>query len=149
MLAKYGSENEASHVGNTRDTLCYATKNNQTATQFLLNTPADLAIVIGGRNSSNTSHLVELCEYKLPTYFIQSEADILSQTQILHFDFHHHTEHTIQDFLPHKEGIEIILTSGASCPDSLLEKVMMKILSFYSNVRSLEEVIADFSQHYA
>ena len=57
MLQKFGAENEALHVGNTRDTLCYATKNNQTATQHLLDTPADLAIVIGGRNSSNTSHL--------------------------------------------------------------------------------------------
>lgn len=146
MLAKFGAENEALHVGNTRDTLCYATKNNQTATQHLLDTPADLAIVIGGRNSSNTSHLVELCETQLPTYFIRSEDDILSQKTILHFDFHHQHEQEIQDFLPQKESVEIILTSGASCPDSLLEKVMMKVLSFYENIRPLEEVIADFTK---
>ncbi len=144
MLQKFGEENEAQHVGNTRDTLCYATKNNQTATHHLLDTPADLAIVIGGRNSSNTSHLVELCETQLPTYFIRSEDDILSEKAILHFDFHHQHEAEIQDFLPQKECIEIILTSGASCPDSLLEKVMIKILSFYENVRPLEEVIGDF-----
>lgn len=146
MLAKYGLENEALHVGNTRDTLCYATKNNQTSTLHLLEVPADFAIVIGGRNSSNTSHLVELCEEKLPTYFIQSEADILSEKEILHFDFHHQSEQIIQDFLPQKAGLEIILTSGASCPDALLEKVIMKILSFYENTRTLEEVLADFSQ---
>ena len=87
-----------------------------------------------------------MCETQLPTYFIRSEDDILSQKSILHFDFHHQNEIEMTDFLPQKEGIEIILTSGASCPDSLLEKVMMKILSFYENVRPLEEVISDFTK---
>ena len=62
----------------TRDTLCYATNDNQTAVTGMLETKADLAIVVGGYNSSNTSHLVELCEEKLPTYFISSEEKILS-----------------------------------------------------------------------
>src|SRR5205809_4349029 len=68
----------------TRDTLCYATNDNQSAATALLNTDADLAIVIGGYNSSNTSHLVELCEDKLPTYFINNAEKIISATEILH-----------------------------------------------------------------
>ena len=82
----------------------------------------------------------------MPTYFIRSEADISAEKAILHFDFHHQQEQLIPDFLPQKQGLEIILTSGASCPDALLEKVMMKILGFYNNVRTLEEVLRDFGR---
>src|SRR5690606_28648471 len=64
MEEKYGSENIKEHFANTRDTLCYATNDNQSATLALLETEADMALVIGGYNSSNTSHLVELCEQK-------------------------------------------------------------------------------------
>ncbi|MEL6805509.1 MAG: 4-hydroxy-3-methylbut-2-enyl diphosphate reductase, partial [Bacteroidota bacterium] len=66
MKERYGEVEIEERVANTRDTLCYATKNNQSATSKLLEEQADLAIVIGGHNSSNTSHLVELCEEKLP-----------------------------------------------------------------------------------
>lgn len=144
LVEKYGNEEIDAHFGNTRDTLCYATKNNQTATAFLLEEKADLALVIGGRNSSNTSHLVELCEEKLPTYFIRSEDDILSPSEILHFHYETKTEHLTKDFLPSKKPLDIILTSGASCPDTILEKVLTKLLSFYDNTKSIEEVLAAF-----
>ncbi|MBX7240215.1 MAG: 4-hydroxy-3-methylbut-2-enyl diphosphate reductase [Bacteroidia bacterium] len=143
LTEKYGNEAIESHFGNTRDTLCYATKNNQTSTQFLLEAPADLAIVIGGRNSSNTSHLVEMCEEKLPTYFIRSEEDILSSHEILHFHYNTKTESTTSDFIPEKNPVDVILTSGASCPDTLLEKVMTRILSFYTNTKSIETVLKE------
>ena len=87
MIQKFGSENENEHFADTRDTLCYATNENQEATYGLLKQDADLAIVVGGYNSSNTSHIVELCEQKLPTYFISSEKEIESATTINHFDF--------------------------------------------------------------
>ena len=70
-----------------RDTLCYATNENQKATYGLLEEEADLAIVVGGYNSSNTSHLVELCQEKLPTYFIKTEEEILSHDLIQHFHY--------------------------------------------------------------
>ncbi len=143
LQEKYGAEIIDAHFGNTRDTLCYATKNNQTSTQHLLQIPADLAIVIGGRNSSNTSHLVEMCEEKLPTYFIRSEDDILNKDQILHFHYNTKTEATTNGFLPTKKPLDIILNSGASCPDTLIEKVMTRILSFYTETNSIEEVIKE------
>lgn len=143
LAEKYGSESIEAHFGNTRDTLCYATKNNQTSTQYLLEMPADLAIVIGGRNSSNTSHLVEMCEEKMPTYFIRSENDILSAKDIFHFHYNSKTEATTSDFLPDKKPVDIILTSGASCPDTLLEKVMTKILSFYTGTKKIETVLEE------
>lgn len=116
----------------TRDTLCYATNDNQSAVYGLLQTPADLAIVVGGYNSSNTSHLVELCEEKLPTYYIDSAEKILSSTEIMHFNFHTKQEIVSTDFLPDSEPIRILLTSGASCPDSIVEAVIDKLISFYS-----------------
>ncbi|HLZ16705.1 MAG TPA: 4-hydroxy-3-methylbut-2-enyl diphosphate reductase [Cyclobacteriaceae bacterium] len=76
MRDRYGEENLKNHFADTRDTLCYATNDNQDASYELLKTGADLAIVVGGYNSSNTSHIVELCERKFPTYFINSEAEI-------------------------------------------------------------------------
>ncbi|ULQ52895.1 4-hydroxy-3-methylbut-2-enyl diphosphate reductase [Flavihumibacter fluvii] len=111
----------------TRDTLCYATSDNQTAVTGMLETPADLAIVVGGYNSSNTTHLVELCEEKLPTYFINQADKIISASEILHFDFHTKQELVSASFLPSKAPIKILITSGASCPDALVEDVINRL----------------------
>ena len=122
----------AERFADTRDTLCYATNDNQTAVTGLLETDADIAIIVGGYNSSNTTHLVELCEDKLPTYFINSDDKILSQTEIIHFNFHDKQEYITRDFLPLKKPVKILISSGASCPDSMVEAVMNKLASFYS-----------------
>lgn len=149
LLEKYGEADIDARFGNTRDTLCYATKNNQTATQELLEYKADLAIVIGGRNSSNTSHLVEMCAERLPTYFIRSEADILSANELLHFEYEEKQEHLKTAYLPARRPLDIILTSGASCPDTIMERVMTKLLSFFEETRSIEEVVRDFQLTFA
>ena len=128
----------------TRDTLCYATNDNQTAVTEMLNTNADLAIVVGGYNSSNTSHLVELCEQKLPTYFINSEEKILSSKDILHSNFHKKEELLTSNYLPEKEPVNTLVTSGASCPDALVEGVIKKLLSFYPGSKTIDEVIKEF-----
>ncbi|RMG70184.1 MAG: 4-hydroxy-3-methylbut-2-enyl diphosphate reductase [Bacteroidetes bacterium] len=141
MIERFGEADIDHHVANTRDTLCYATKNNQSATQRLLEEPADLAIVIGGRNSSNTSHLVELCEQKLPTFFIASERDILSRYELLHYDFRQHKEQVVRNYLPSDRPVRILLTSGASCPDAIVERVLTRLLEFFDLTRKPEEVI--------
>jgi 4-hydroxy-3-methylbut-2-enyl diphosphate reductase len=141
MIKKYGEENVAKHFADTRDTLCYATNENQDATYGLLETEADLAIVVGGYNSSNTSHLVELCERKFKTYFISSEKEIIDKDTINHFDYHNKKHLTSTHFLPNKSPLKIILTSGASCPDSVIEGVIHKINSLFTDVKSAEEVI--------
>ena len=86
MIEKYGIENITSHYADTRDTLCYATNENQDATYGLLNVEADIAIVVGGYNSSNTSHLVELCEEKLTTFFINGADKITDENKVFHYD---------------------------------------------------------------
>lgn len=145
MIEKYGQENITKHFADTRDTLCYATNENQDATYGLLNTDADLAIVVGGYNSSNTSHLVELCERKFKTYFISSEKEITDKNTINHFDYHHKKNLTSNNFLPNKIPLRIILTSGASCPDSVIEGVIHKINSFFPTVKTTEEAIKHLS----
>jgi 4-hydroxy-3-methylbut-2-enyl diphosphate reductase len=145
MIEKYGSENIQKHFADTRDTLCYATHDNQKATYGLLEKDADLAIVVGGYNSSNTSHIVELCEEKLPTYFISSAEKIISNKTISHFDFHNQKELVTENFLPEKAPVKIILTSGASCPDSIVDDVLQKLVSYYDKTRSIEEIISEFT----
>jgi len=134
------------HFADTRDTLCYATNDNQTAVTALLDTPADLAIVVGGYNSSNTTHLVELCETKLPTYFINGEEKIMDYKDILHFNFHEQKEYLTHDFLPSHRPVRILITSGASCPDALVERIIRKIAGFFDAESKLETMIDQF-QH--
>lgn len=123
----------------TRDTLCYATNDNQSAVSALLDTPADLAIVAGGYNSSNTTHLVELCEEKLPVYFINSPDKIISRHDIMHYAFRSKKEVHTSNYLPRKEPVRILMTSGASCPDSIVEAIIRKIASFYGSTHRLDE----------
>jgi 4-hydroxy-3-methylbut-2-enyl diphosphate reductase len=133
------------HFADTRDTLCYATLDNQTAVTGLLETNADLAIVVGGYNSSNTSHLVELCEQKMPTLFIRSEDNLLSPEEILHYDFHEKKERSSRNWLPTHTPARILLTSGASCPDILVEAVIRRLANFYDAEDRIPGLITQFA----
>jgi 4-hydroxy-3-methylbut-2-enyl diphosphate reductase len=141
MIKKYGVENLARHFADTRDTLCYATNDNQSATYGLLEKEADLAIVVGGYNSSNTTHIVELLESKFPSYFISSAGKIISPEMIEHFDIHSKKVIETEGYLPKKDKIDVVLTSGASCPDSMVDEVMVKILSYQEDTLEIEEVL--------
>lgn len=132
---------EAISFADTRDTLCYATNENQGSVNTMLQQTADLAIVVGGYNSSNTSHLVELCEEKLPTYFINSAEKIISDNEILHFNFHTKEELKKENWLPAKKPVKILLTSGASCPDALVEGVINKLASLYNAKYDIETLL--------
>ncbi|HEY4755724.1 MAG TPA: 4-hydroxy-3-methylbut-2-enyl diphosphate reductase, partial [Ignavibacteriaceae bacterium] len=143
MIKKYGTQNLSLHFAETGDTLCYATYDNQEATYGLLESPADFAIVVGGYNSSNTSHIVELCGEKLPTYLISSAEKIISKNLIKHFDIHSKSELLTKNFIPVKDKISILLTSGASCPDSVVDQVLNKTHSFFEKTKSVEEVLRE------
>ncbi|MBC7946490.1 MAG: 4-hydroxy-3-methylbut-2-enyl diphosphate reductase [Chitinophagaceae bacterium] len=144
MLQKYGIGTIEEHFADTRDTLCYATLDNQSAVTGMLGANADLAIVVGGYNSSNTSHLVELCEEKVPTYFISNEDKILSRKDILHYDIHGNQEILTSNYLPLKDTATILITSGASCPDAIVEAVIKKLTGFFPLEKTTEEVIEQF-----
>ena len=138
-------ENIGKHFADTRDTLCYATNDNQTAVAAMMGTEADLAIVIGGYNSSNTSHLVELCEKKLPTYFIDSAARIINKQELIACNWKTKEQYPVHHFLPKKNPVKILITSGASCPDALVETVIKKLISFYPVEKNIEHLIASFA----
>jgi 4-hydroxy-3-methylbut-2-en-1-yl diphosphate reductase len=130
-----------SYFADTRDTLCYATNDNQTAIKGMLETPADLAIIIGGYNSSNTSHLVELCEEVLPTYFIKDSNNIRNENNVERYHFRTNELEQCSTFLPDKEVIKILISSGASCPDAIVESVIDKIVLFKNCSITKEELL--------
>jgi 4-hydroxy-3-methylbut-2-en-1-yl diphosphate reductase len=129
----------------TRDTLCYATNDNQSAVSGMLETRADLSIVVGGYNSSNTSHLVELSEQQLPTFFIDGPGKLISTLEIRHFDLHQHEETSSLNYLPAVNPLRILLTSGASCPDSIVESTIGKLCSFVKGAGKPADILDQFA----
>ncbi len=141
---KLEDETVKMHFADTRDTLCYATNDNQNAVKGMLETQADLAIVIGGYNSSNTSHLVELCEEKLPTYYIKDASEIISAEEIRHYNFHTKEMMTTTNYLKGPNQ-KILITAGASCPDAIVESVIKKISDVSNQPFNLEKILASFN----
>ena len=129
MIAKYSLSPETLHLhfADTRDTLCYATADNQSAVYGMLAEEAHFALVIGGYNSSNTSHLVELCEGKLPTYYIEDERCLQSANLVSHFDMHAHKLLETNNYLPADRPLRVLITAGASCPDAVVERVIQRL----------------------
>jgi 4-hydroxy-3-methylbut-2-enyl diphosphate reductase len=134
-------ENIKDYFADTRDTLCYATNDNQSATYGLLAEEADFAIVAGGYNSSNTAHLVDLCVAKLPTFFIKNAEKLISAEEVLHFENATKEENTTHNFIPAKEKVRVLLTCGASCPDAVMEEILRKLVSFFPGAKDVEEVV--------
>lgn len=144
MIKKFGEAAIKEHIADTRDTLCYATNDNQSATYGLLEKEADFAIVIGGYNSSNTTHLVELLEQKFTTYFIKDKEEIESIETINSFNYRTHLTEKLSFKLGDIEKPTVIITSGASCPDALVDGVIQRILDL-KNVRTpIDQVLATF-----
>ncbi len=131
-------------VADTRDTLCYATNDNQNAVTGMLEQDADFALVVGGYNSSNTSHLVELCELKLPTYFISDEHCLVSANEIRHFDLHQHKELVTTGYLPPFKPFRVMITSGASCPDALVERVIARLALLTGNESGMQGLLSSW-----
>ncbi|WP_412060931.1 4-hydroxy-3-methylbut-2-enyl diphosphate reductase [Rubrivirga sp. IMCC45206] len=138
-------DGDDANVADTSDTLCYATKENQDATLALIADGADLAIVVGGYNSSNTSHLVELCEDAgLPTFFVRDADEIDGPDRIRHWDWRTKTPAETADWFPADRPVDVLLTAGASCPDALLDQVIQRLLTFVDGARPVEEALAPF-----
>ncbi|MGD0744548.1 MAG: 4-hydroxy-3-methylbut-2-enyl diphosphate reductase [Verrucomicrobiota bacterium] len=125
MEKRYGAESVAEHF-RFFDTICGATQDRQDALQKLLREPMNLLLVIGGYNSSNTSHLAEMGEGKLPTYFIKNAAKMESDKLIRHYDQHAKKEIETRNWLP-SGNITVGITAGASCPNNLIEDVIHRL----------------------
>ena len=110
------------------DTICGATQERQDALKDLLEKPLDLLLVVGGYNSSNTTHLAEMGEQKIPTWFIRNQECMESTGFIRHYDLHQKCEIlTEQQWLPDQD-LRIAITAGASCPNNLIEDVILRVL---------------------
>lgn len=144
-IEKYGDADIGRHFADTTDTLCYATNENQSATYGLLEEDADLAIVVGGYNSSNTMHIVELLERKFPTYHVRDASEMISPYDIRHFNqWDKDIKNTLNWFPVDKRPVTVAITSGASCPDTLVDEVIMKIRDYFEGTKSLDEALAEF-----
>lgn len=122
----------------TRDTLCYATNENQTATESLSNEALDYALVVGGYNSSNTTHLVELLEKNCPTYFIKDAQELIDADTLNCFDIHKKEVVQVKNW---NKGPKVGITSGASCPDSIIDAVISRLLELSLNKMPIEEAL--------
>ncbi len=112
------------------DTICGATQERQDALEEMLAAPMDLLLVIGGYNSSNTSHLAEMGEAQLPTYFIRNASRLESRERIVHYDQHAHQEVTTENWLPERP-LTVGITAGASCPNNLIEETILRVYALF------------------
>ncbi|MGJ8652773.1 MAG: 4-hydroxy-3-methylbut-2-enyl diphosphate reductase [Opitutaceae bacterium] len=154
---KFGEDKVAEHLWSKGkgDTLCYATQVNQDALHKAVEQPIDAALVVGGKNSSNTYQLYRVCEqrFKENAHYIQSEENILSMDRVRHYIFPYNlsgprkTSEVEQSFLK-DDGAKkhILLTGGASCPDGIIQQVISKINSFYpaESLNSIESILEAF-----
>ena len=125
MLEKHGANALGEHF-RYFDTICGATQDRQDALRDLLSRPMDLLLVVGGYNSSNTSHLAEMGEVKLPTYFIKDAGEMESEERLHHFIQHTHQMANAENWLPLEDELTIGITAGASCPNNLIEEVILR-----------------------
>jgi 4-hydroxy-3-methylbut-2-enyl diphosphate reductase len=144
-VKQFGEADILDHFADTSDTLCYATNENQSATLALAETDADIALVVGGYNSSNTMHLVEILEHSFPTYHVRDAEELKSSSTVQHFDQWKKEILITENWLPQTDGpLKVAITSGASCPDVLVDEVMLRVLSYFDGTKEVEEVIAPF-----
>ncbi len=123
------------------DTICGATQERQDALRELLDVKMDLLLVVGGYNSSNTSHLAEMGEEKLPTYFVRNASRLVSRDEILHYDLHAKDEVIAKDWL--REGPLVVgITAGASCPNNLIEETLIRLFELRGITREQLEAAA-------
>jgi 4-hydroxy-3-methylbut-2-enyl diphosphate reductase len=108
------------------DTICGATQERQDALREMFEIKMDLLLVVGGYNSSNTSHLAEMGEEKLPTYFVRNASRLVSEKEILHYNLHEKREVIARDWLP-QGPIVVGITAGASCPNNLIEETLLRL----------------------
>lgn len=145
MIDKFGNGQLADHFADTRDTLCYATNDNQSATLELLNYSLDAAFVIGGHNSSNTTHLVEILEEKFNTFFIRDANSLNDDYSVDSFDIYSkEIQKSRLDFS--NKPLKIAVTAGASCPDSIVDRVIQRIIELTRPEKSLQEALQILKQ---
>lgn len=132
------------YFADTRDTLCYATNDNQSAVLSLNQIPADLAVVVGGYNSSNTSHLFEILDQSHKAIYIKNDSNIKEDGQIDHWNFKSKELESREMPSRGTGNLNFLVTSGASCPDIVVEDVVRRIFTYYG----LENEFSQWRENY-
>ncbi len=112
------------------DTICGATQDRQNALFSLLEKPLDAMFIIGGYNSSNTTHLAHIAAKKVPTFFVSTADCLLSPQRIRCYDLSLKKEvvRPLPAWIKHPEReLQIGVTAGASCPANVIESVICRI----------------------
>jgi len=137
VVEMYGEE----ATTDTRDTLCYATNDNQNATIGVLESGAQLAVVVGGFNSSNTIQIATILGEKMPVYFVRNASDFISREEAVVFNSKTLKEEEISPSLLQQEHLKIVVTSGASCPDKIVDHVIQRIIELRGETESVESAL--------
>ena len=137
VVEMYGEE----ATTDTRDTLCYATNDNQNATLGVLESGAQLGVVVGGFNSSNTIQIATILGQNMPVYFVRNSDDLISNQKATVFNFSLLKEEEIVPSLLFAENLKLVVTSGASCPDKTVDLVIQKIMSLRGESESVESAL--------
>jgi 4-hydroxy-3-methylbut-2-enyl diphosphate reductase len=137
VVEMYGEE----ATTDTRDTLCYATNDNQNATIGVLESGAQLAVVVGGFNSSNTIQIATILGEKMPVYFVRNASDFISRDEAVVFNSKTLKEEEISPSLLQQEHLKIVVTSGASCPDKIVDHVIQRIIELRGETESVESAL--------
>ncbi len=149
VRVRRGDSQLKDYFADTRDTLCYATWDNQEAVNGMISAGGDVAIVVGGYNSSNTSHLVELLEEHYPTYYVKDPSDLISRSRIKHLKWRTGEVVESEDWLPHKPCLTIMITAGASCPDSIVDAVISKTAELLGVDTKISDAISTLQEQIA
>lgn len=127
VARRYGSDSLTERFRHF-DTICTATQKRQDAVTALAAEEVDLIIVVGGYNSSNTTHLSEISSLSKPTYHINSADCIVSPTCIQHLAPGSRAEVLSDNWLPEGE-VTVGLTAGASTPGRVVGEVIDRIIN--------------------
>ena len=143
FLKKYGDA-ETHKRFRSFDTICSATQDRQDAVNAMMQTPPDVMIVIGGYNSSNTTHLAEISVHKCPSYHIDDAACMLSRAQIRHLPVGAKEEAIHENWWPSRTPITIGVTAGASTPNNKIGDTVMRLFDLAGE--DVGELIAEIEQ---
>ena len=126
MARRYGEAALADHF-RTFDTICSATQERQDAVLKLIAEPLDLMVVIGGYNSSNTTHLAAICHERVPTYHIEDAGGIDPETGTIRFrPVGAKVEEAKRDWLP-AGALVVGVTAGASTPNNKIGETIERV----------------------
>lgn len=137
----YG-EDETKKRFRMQDTICSATQDRQDAVNAMMGEKPEVMIVIGGYNSSNTTHLAEIpLHNKVPAYHIDDAACMLSRSQIRHLPVGTHEEVICENWFPAKRPLVIGVTAGASTPNNKIGDTVVRLLELFGE--NIEDFIAE------